>query len=451
MTTFLLSISAFILMVGILVTFHEFGHFWVARKLGTKVERFSVGFGRTLWSYKAKDGVEYVLGAIPLGGYVKMLDEREGPVAEEDKPYAFNNQNVYKRIAIVVAGPLFNLILAAFFYWLIFVIGFKAAVPIIGAVTPGSAAEKAGMVQGMEIVSVNHNLTPAWQNVVVALLDEVAEDNPIDLILKSENGTETEHVLAISNWPDSLRAPDIMETIGFELARPGVAAQIASVVPGSPADMAGIQAQDTITHLNGAPILWNSLVNYIKEHPDSESDLTVLRGDEAIMLTIRPEDRDNKGDKRGWLGVVLDEEAMSGKWVKNIHTDPISAVGKAVNKTVMLTALTFEMIGKLVTGSVALDSISGPVGMAQGAGQTVQNGFITYLGFLAIVSISLGVMNLLPIPLLDGGHLVYFIIEAITGKPVSDRVQEIGVKIGMMALFGLFSVAMYNDLSRLLL
>ncbi len=439
-------------MVGVLVTFHEFGHFWVARKLGTRVERFSVGFGKPLYRWYGKDDTEYVIAAIPLGGYVKMLDSREQDLTDDLKSHAFDQKNVWARIAIVLAGPLFNFILAAFFYWLVFIIGLKAAIPVIGEVAPNSLAAKAGVKSGMEIVQVNDTPTPSWQAVVVSFIDQVGEDETLALQLKDPNSKKIYQTsIDVEQWPDNLHADNLFETLGIDIARPTVPAKIGSVIAAGPGDRAGLMDGDLITHLNGQTVHWNELVNFVTAHPNEELELTVVRNSKPILLSVIPEDRDNKGTERGWLGVGLDESVISNDWVRRIHYDPITAAGKAIDRTVYFSALTLEMIGKLVTGEVALDNLSGPVAMAQGAGQTAQSGIITYLSFLAIVSISLGIMNLLPIPLLDGGHLVFYLVEAIRGRALSDKSQELGLKLGAMALLALFSVALYNDISRLLL
>lgn len=451
MTTFVISFLAFLVAIGILVTFHEFGHFWAARRLGVKVLKFSIGFGKPLWSIKDKQGTEFVIAAIPLGGYVKMLDEREGPVADHEKIGAFNQKSVWARIVIVFAGPMFNFIFAVFAYWLMFMIGIAGWVPKIGDITPGSIADKAGLVVGEEIVSVDHRPTATWQQIIKQLMGRIGDKDTLEIQAKTVDGTVKAYNLDLSNWELKGERPDLLRGLGIESYHPPIPPIIHEVLPGEPASKAGILAGDVISAVNGKPIHdWKGFTDVVIKSIDQPLKLTIKRQEENKDITIIPRAEEGaNGEIVGFAGLVVKTVKMPEELIRKERLGPIDALFAAVHKTYEYIAISFRLIGKMIVGELGLRTLSGPITIAQGAGASMVVGLQYYLGFLALISISLGVLNLLPIPILDGGHLLYYAVEAITGKPVPERIQIYGFKVGLMLLIFLMTVAFYNDLLRL--
>jgi len=452
MSTFLISFLAFIIAIGILVTFHEFGHFWAARRLGVKVLKFSIGFGKPLWSIKDKQGTEFVIAAIPLGGYVKMLDEREAPVVENEKSRAFNRKSVWARITIVFAGPFFNFIFAVFAYWLMFMIGISGWVPQIGDVTPGSIAAKAGLVVGEEIVSVDHQPTSTWQQIVKQLMGRIGDKDTLEIQAKQKDGSIKTYHLDLSDWKLKGERPDLLRGLGIESYHPPIPPVIYEVMPGEPASKAGIQPEDVIIGVNGKSINdWKGFTDVVIKSIDRPLVLTIKRHEEIKEISITPRAEESaNGEIVGFAGLVVKTVKMPEELIRRERLGSVDAFFAAVRKTQEYIAISFRLIGKMIVGELGLRTLSGPITIAQGAGASMVVGVQYYLGFLALISISLGVLNLLPIPILDGGHLLYYVIEAITGKPVPERIQIYGFKIGLMLLIFLMTVAFYNDLLRLL-
>ncbi len=448
MITVLSSIFFFILALGILITVHEFGHYWVARKLGIKVLCFSVGFGKPLWSKTAgADNTEYVLAAIPLGGYVRMLDEREGEVPEEEVHRAFNRQSLTKRTAVVIAGPLFNFILAIAAYWLIFVIGVTGMKPIVGQVTPNSIAAVAGFEQGEHIIAIGNKATPTWEAVVVSMLDDAIGSGEVVIKVESPDSTRPlQRVVHFDRIPEDLNRGGLLNYIGLRPYRPMIPAIIGHLAPNGAADRAGVEVGDKFVAVDGEAIEgWEQLVDYIRARPDQSINIEVERASEVLEFSITPVRVEGDIGKIG-AGVRMPE--MPEELKSEIKYGPVVALLNAANKTWDMSYLTLRMLGKMVTGDISLSNLSGPISIARYAGYSASIGFVSFLTFLAIVSISLGVLNLLPIPMLDGGHLLYYLVELFKGSPVSENTQLMGQKLGIAILLAMMIIAFYNDILR---
>ena len=453
--TIIESIAAFIVAIGVLVTIHEFGHFWVARKMGVKVLRFSVGFGKPLWIKKAgKDQTEYVIASIPLGGYVKMLDEREGEVAAEDIDRAFNRKSVWRRFAIVAAGPAFNFIFAIVAYYLIYLAGVAGIKPMIGEVANPSPAYLAGVKKQDTILSINGVETISWERARFSLLEESVDRGTITLVVQGLDMQISEKTLDLGG----LRLLqdeqiDLMGELGLSMWRPDIPPVIDEVILDGAAAAAGVMAGDEILALDGKAISnVNQWVNLIRAHPGRMLSLLVLRQGEKVTLQIRPAIREDNGSSYGFIGVKnrieIPEDIRRQMQVVERY-GPVGGLGQALDKTWRMSWLTLKVLGKLVTGEASVKNLSGPITIARYAGLSARIGLEQFFGFLAIISISLGVLNLLPIPILDGGHLFYYLIEILKGSPVSEYTEMVGQKIGIALLFGLMSIAIYNDLLRL--
>jgi len=442
---------SFIVALGILVTVHEYGHFWVARRCGVKVERFSVGFGKTLWRTTDKHGTEFVIALIPLGGYVKMLDGRVDDVPEHEKNKAFNHKTVYQRIAIIAAGPLANFVFAIFAFYLMFLIGVPNVKPIIGTITTDSIVAKAGIEPNSEIVAINGNKTVTWQDVNMALVSAIG-DQSVSLAAKFPDSQYAKNYqLNTSSWnfsPDKMSA---ISSIGITPFMPHVYTEIAFISKNSPASKAKLQVGDKLVSIAGQKINnnWTIFSDKIKQYPAKNVSLTVLRNNEILKLTITPASREVNGKNIGYLGVSPKQDAYPKKYRIEQSYGVFSAFLQGVDKTWQLISLSFDMIGKLITGHISVNNLSGPIAIAQGAGSSASFGLVPFLGFLALISVNLGIINLLPVPVLDGGHLLYYVIELITGKAVPEKIQELGFKFGALALLGLMSIAIYNDFLRL--
>jgi len=454
MDSLLFTIASFLVALGILITVHEFGHFWVARRLGVKVLRFSIGFGRPLYKRIGRvDGTEYVVAAIPLGGYVKMLDEREAPVAAEEQQRAFNRQPLGVRSAIVVAGPLFNFLFAIFAFWLIFVTGDTGLKPLIGEVEQGSIAEQAGFRHGDQIVSVGAQPTSTWEGVVYTLLSESLDQSEIPIRVKDESGSELVHFLNTHGLQDLAENGRLLQNLGLTPKRPVLPPVIGELLPGEPAEQAGLQPGDRLlTADNVALESWSDWVDYVRDHPGRSISLEIERDGRLSSLELTPASvTDEQGRQIGRIGASVNVPPdLLDDYRAEIRYGPMAAVGHSLQKTWDLSLLMLRMLGKMVVGEVSVKNLSGPISIADSAGKSASHGVIYFIKFLAVVSISLGVLNLLPIPVLDGGHLFFFLIEAVKGSPLSERFMEQGQKLGMLILLAIMGLAFYVDLNRFL-
>lgn len=443
----------FSVAIAVLVAFHELGHFWVARKTGVKVIRFSIGFGKKLWSYqRAPEQTEFVISAVPLGGYVKMVDEREGEVKPEDLPYAFNRQSLLVRTAIVAAGPLFNLILAIVLFWAVLVLGELGIRPVLGEVETGSLAADAGFQQGDEILHVNQQETPTW-NVALDELLSAAFDGQRDVIVdvKAIDGQPKMRILKFTE--DDVRSPEILgKRLGLRLWMPSVKPIIGKMVDDDVAQKSGLQKGDLIISADGVAIAdWQQWVEYVQERPDTPIHLVVERNDAWTELQLTPrKDEQDDGTVIGKIGAGVD---MPKDLLRDLQVEyslpPLEAIPAAFEKTWFYSVGTLKMIGKMFIGAASVDNLSGPISIAQLAGQSAEMGLTAFLRFLGLVSVSLGVLNLLPVPVLDGGHLMFYAVEAIKGSPVSDRMQLYFQQVGMFLLMSLMALALFLDLGRL--
>ncbi len=453
MTEFITSLLAFIVALGLLVAVHEYGHFWVARRLGVKVLRFCIGFGKPIWSRVAgKDPVEYAVAAIPLGGYVKLLDEREGPVPEADRHRSFNAQTPMRRIAILAAGPAFNFLFAIAAYWLMFVTGVTAIKPVIGAVEPGSYAAAAGIAADDEIVAVDGTDTPTLMDAQLGLLSGLVAEGRVTLQLRDAGGALRSAVLEIEGDRRRFTEPgELVPGLGLTRWHPTVPPRIADVVPDGSAAASGLEPGDLVVSAEGVPVAtWSDWVDYIRERPDQTVPIVIERDGaaQALELSIGSMLTEDGLIGRIGAGVVLPENPYAPVLTEQRHS-PITAIGQGVERTWSMSVLTVKMIYRMITGDVSPRNISGPINIASAAGMTASAGLAAFLSFLAIVSISLGILNLLPIPLLDGGQIVYQVAEMAKGSPVSEKAQLIGQQIGIVLLLLLMSVAFYNDIVRL--
>lgn len=453
MLDFLQIVFSFIIAISILIAVHEFGHFWVARKMGVKVLRYSIGFGKPLWSKTSGvDNTEYVIASIPLGGYVKMLDEREGDVADNERHRAFNNQPVSKRFAIVFAGPAFNFIFAFFAYWLMFVIGVTGIKPVVGDVSSNTPAAYAEFRAGEEIVSVNGKTTPIWDVAMQAFLPAMLKHNEVSVEVISNNGLTATRKLDFTKLKEEVEPDVFFKLIGFYPWRPAISATVGQVLDNSPASKAGLQKGDKILSINNQQISdWFSLVEYVSARPNTNMDIGIERAGQKYNKALVTGEVTVGKKVVGRIGIGPSETGQYPDNMKIHHQyDVVDAVGQSLVNTWDNTSLMLNMLWKIVLGEVSLKNLSGPINIAVYAGQSASAGIARFLDFLAIVSISLGVLNLLPIPILDGGHLMYYVVEMLKGSPVSEKTEEIGQRIGIAFLLMLMSLAFYNDIVRLL-
>ena len=451
--TFVYTILAFVVTLAVLIVIHELGHYWVARLCNVKVLRFSVGFGRPLWTKaRGHDRTEWVIAAFPLGGYVKMLDEREGPVDAQEAPRAFNRQTVGRRFAIVLAGPAANFALAVLLYWVLFMHGVPGMKPIVGPVAQGTAAAVAGFKPGDTITRVGEDAADTWQDARWILLQRAVHKERATVTVRTRTGELQSRELDLSQLTPADLDSDFLRALGLTRYQPALPPVIGNLVAGGAGQRAGLRAGDVISAINNRKVsAWEDVVSAVRAHPGEQLTIEVQRAGASTVLTVTPEVYTEAGKAIGRIGAgpKVDREAYA-ELMTEVRYGPLKSVTKALYKTWDTSVFSLQMLGKMIVGEVSLKNLSGPITIADYAGQSAQMGWVSFLLFLALISISLGVLNLLPIPLLDGGHLMYYIFEIFKGSPVSDRAMEIGQHLGMALLFVLMAFALYNDINRLI-
>lgn len=437
--------------LGVLVTFHEFGHFWVARRCGVKVLRFSVGFGMPLLRWHDRRGTEFVIAAIPLGGYVKMLDEREGEVPADQLDQSFNRKTVRQRIAIVAAGPIANFLLAMVFFWVLAMLGSQQVRPVIGAVESDSIAAKAGLVAGQEIVSIDGEPTTGWGAVNLQLVRRLGESGTVNVVVREQDSTtETPRELALDHWLKGADEPDPIKSLGIRPWRPALPPVLAELDPKGPAQAAGLKTGDRLLALDGQSLGdWQQVVDLVRVRPETKIVLKVEHDGAQIDVPVTLSVRGEAKAAGGYLGAGVKGVDWPPSMVREVSFGPLAAIGEGAKRTWTMSVLTLESLKKMLFGELSVKNLSGPITIAKVAGASAQSGVADFLNFLAYLSISLGVLNLLPIPVLDGGHLLFYLVEWARGRPLSDRVQGWGIQIGISLVVGVMLLALVNDLGRL--
>ncbi|EKT4465151.1 RIP metalloprotease RseP [Pseudomonas putida] len=449
--TALYMIVGTLVALGVLVTFHEFGHFWVARRCGVKVLRFSVGFGTPLLRWHDRHGTEFVVAAIPLGGYVKMLDEREGEVPPALVDQSFNRKPVRQRIAIVAAGPVANFLLALLFFWVLAMLGTQQVRPVIGAVEAGSLAASAGLAAGQEVVSIDGEPTNGWSAVNLQLVRRLGESGTLKVGVIEQGGTlERQHEITLSHWLKGVDEPDPIKSLGLRPWRPAIAPVLAEIDPKGPAAAAGLKTGDRLLSLDGVALNdWQQVVDSVRARPEAKVQLRVERDGAQLEVPVTLARRGEGQASGGYLGAGVKGAEWPADMVREVSYGPLDAVAQSLSRTWNMSVLTLESLKKMLFGELSVKNLSGPITIAKVAGASAQSGVGDFLNFLAYLSISLGVLNLLPIPVLDGGHLLFYLIEWARGRPLSDRVQGWGVQIGISLVIGVMLLALINDLGRL--
>ncbi|MCW8901953.1 MAG: RIP metalloprotease RseP [Gammaproteobacteria bacterium] len=453
MMSIIFTLVSFIVAISILVAIHEYGHYIVAKKLGVKILRFSIGFGKPLWKKQfGKDQTEFVIAALPLGGYVKMLDKREADVAADEEHREFTRQSVWTRIAIVAAGPAFNFLFAIFAYWMMFVVGVSGIKPVIGTIEQNSLADRSGLVSGYEIISVNDNKTPIWDVAVKNIIPAIVDRSQATLELKDNNGNIISRTLDFTATTGEIKVEKLFDQLGFKPWRPTIQPVVGLVVENSPAEKVGFKIGDHILKVNHTETAdWVDVVEIVSSKPEEILQVVILRNGNRKTLQVIPEKIEHNGKVVGRLGLGHKTGATYPEEMRVTHGYNIfESLPRALSRTWDFSALTLKMIGKIFTGDISIKNLSGPVSIAQYAGYSASAGLARFMDFLAIVSISLGILNLLPVPILDGGHLMYYFVEVVRKKPVSEETQEFATRIGMILLFTLMVVALYNDILRVL-
>jgi len=437
--------------LGTLITFHEFGHFWVARRCGVKVLRFSIGFGTPLVRWHGKTGTEFVIAALPLGGYVKMLDEREGSVPAEQLDQAFNRKSVKQRIAIVAAGPLANFLLALVFFWILAMLGSSQLRPLIGSVEPDSLAAQAGLAEGQEITAIDGEPTTGWNAVHMALIRRLGESGTLDVTVRESGSTlEQTHQLTLTDWQRGVAEPDPLGSLGLSPWRPELSPLLAQLDPNGPAQAAGLREGDLLLAVDNKPIeSWQALVTELRKRPNERITLAFERDGERQQLKLTLSLRDEGAAKIGYLGAGVAAPVWPDEMLRQERFNPLAAIPEAFKRTWAMSVLTLDSLKKMLLGQLSVKNLSGPITIAKVAGASAQSGLGDFLHFLAYLSISLGVLNLLPIPVLDGGHLLFYLAEWLRGRPVSERTQGLGMQIGVALVLGVMLLAVINDLGRL--
>jgi len=449
--TALYMIIGTLVALGVLVTFHEFGHFWVARRCGVKVLRFSVGFGTPLVRWHDRQGTEFVIAAIPLGGYVKMLDEREGDVPPALVGQSFNRKPVGQRIAIVAAGPVANFLLAIFFFWVLAMLGSQQIRPVIGTVENGSPAAAAGLTAGQEIVSVDGKPTNGWSAVNLQLVRRLGESGTLNIGVRDEgSSTEQQRQVKLDQWLKGADEPDPIRSLGLQPWRPAIEPVLAEIDPKGPAGAAGLKTGDRLLGIGGQSVNeWQQVVDSVRARPGAQVVVRVERDGAPLDVPVTLGVKGEGEAAAGYLGAGVKAGQWPASMLREVSYGPLEAVGEGLSRTWNMSVLTLGSLKKMLFGELSVKNLSGPITIAKVAGASAQSGVGDFLNFLAYLSISLGVLNLLPIPVLDGGHLLFYLVEWARGRPLSDRVQGWGVQIGISLVLGVMLLALINDLGRL--
>lgn len=437
--------------LGVLVTIHEYGHFWVARRCGVKVLRFSVGFGTPLIRWHDRHGTEFVIALIPLGGYVKMLDERETAVPETEQHQSFNRKTVGQRIAIVAAGPAANFALAFVLFWCLALLGSQQVKPVIGELLEGSMAAQAGLHSGQEIVAVDGQAVASWGDVNLQLIQRIGESGSIQIDAQSAgNSVANSYSVSLNKWLYGADAPNPIAELGIKPWRPQASAVVAQLDPAGPAQAAGLQLDDKIIALDGQPVTdWQMVVSYVQARPAAQVQFSVERAGQLIELPVLLAAQGAEAQQRGYLGVGVSGGEWPAEMLRDVRHGPLEAVWAGAERTWTMSALTLASIKKMLFGELSVKNLSGPITIAKVAGASAESGLRSFLNFMAYLSISLGVLNLLPIPVLDGGHLLFYLVELVRGRPLSERVQGYGMQIGIALVLCVMAFAVFNDLARL--
>jgi len=449
--TALYMIIGTLVALGVLVTFHEFGHFWVARRCGVKVLRFSVGFGTPLVRWHDRQGTEFVIAAIPLGGYVKMLDEREGDVPPALVGQSFNRKPVGQRIAIVAAGPVANFLLAIFFFWVLAMLGSQQIRPVIGTVENGSPAAAAGLTAGQEIVSVDGKSTNGWSAVNLQLVRRLGESGTLNIGVRDEgSSTDQQRQVKLDQWLKGADEPDPIRSLGLQPWRPAIEPVLAEIDPKGPAGAAGLKTGDRLLGIGGQSVNeWQQVVDSVRARPGAQVVVRVERDGAPLDVPVTLGVKGEGEAAAGYLGAGVKGGQWPASMLREVSYGPLEAVGEGLSRTWNMSVLTLGSLKKMLFGELSVKNLSGPITIAKVAGASAQSGVGDFLNFLAYLSISLGVLNLLPIPVLDGGHLLFYLVEWARGRPLSDRVQGWGVQIGISLVLGVMLLALINDLGRL--
>ncbi|WP_040975994.1 sigma E protease regulator RseP [Necropsobacter massiliensis] len=442
--SFLWSLVSFIIVIGVLISVHEYGHFWAARKCGIKVHRFSIGFGKVLWSRVDKQGTEFALSAIPLGGYVKMLDERNEEVPAHLQSQSFNGKPVLQRAFVIAAGPVANFIFAVLAYWLVYAVGIPSVKPVIAEIRSDSIAARADIQPDSQILAVDGTATPDWETVNMLLATKTGSAKVDITVSPFGSNIERHKVLNLSDWRFDPEKESAFGALGIVPVRTKVEMTLSKVAENSPAEKAGLLIGDKLYHAQGLPLEWQDFIDLVaKGEPIA---LKVERNGERLTKTLIPE---LNGKGKWYVGVSPTVHPIADAYRSELKYGIFEALQKGVEKTVQLSVLTVKVIGKLFSGDLSLNNLSGPISIAKGAGMSSEIGLVYYLSFMALISVNLGIMNLFPLPVLDGGHLLFLAAEAVKGKPLSERVQNFAYKIGALLLLMLTAFALFNDILRL--
>lgn len=440
-----------LIALGVLVTFHEFGHFWVARRCGVEVIRFSIGFGKPILRWHDKQGTEFVIAMIPLGGYVKMLDEREeeAEIPAEKLPYTFNRKPVGQRIAIVAAGPIANFILAFVLFWMVALIGAKEPIPLIGKIEPESIAAVSGLKSMDEIIAVDGVNTATWGDIAFQLFRRLGETGNIAVTVKDSASTEKTYQLAINNWQRGAEKPNPFHGLGINPYRPPIKPELAAIAEDSPAARANLKKGDLLTSLNGKPITdWVAFSQVIQRSPNQTVTIGYQRNGQNNNVSVTLGTFPDTNKNLGYIGVEVKANWPEDK-LRRVNYDPVTAIVIATKQTWSFSAVTLSALKKMFTGEMSVKNLSGPITIVKVAGSSVESGFTSFLKFLALFSVSLGVFNLLPIPVLDGGHLLFYLIELVRGRPISEQIQGVALQFGVFLMIGIMLFAIMNDLNWL--